>query len=808
MNTATPKSTLKNPAYAYQIALIGSPNCGKTTLFNRLTGAQQTTGNWPGVTVEQKSGYFELSVEHQPKRFHLIDLPGVYSLEQSSHSGLDEQVARDFLQHQPCQLIINVVDATSLERQLFLTAQLLHMGLPVVVVLNRMDLLNQCNVHIDVDKLAAHLGCPVVPISAYFNKGIDQLKQHLPQFLINVSKQPGLHFDLPEALHNAVHALRDLQQEQAPELTHHTTHHTQTDLTRPGQLKESCWQSVQHLMYPQQAPQALQAFCQQQKQALETHFNEDLALISADLYFQFAHDAAHASQTFTDQFTRNTTDRIDRWALHPWLGMPLFLGVMYLLFAMSIAIGNTFIDFFDQSAAALFVDGPTAVLQSLNAPDWLIAFLANGIGGGLQVVATFIPVIGALFLLLSVLEETGYMQRAALIMDTLMRRLGLSGQAFIPLVVGFGCNIPAVLATRTLPDQRDRITTIMMTPFMSCSARLTVYVLFATAFFTEHAALMVFSMYVIGLLAAVLTALLLKHTLLPGQAPPLLMELPIYHKPAVLNVLLNTRNKLKSFILEAGKIIVLVVLALNFFNSLGTDGTFGHQNQADSVLSTVARAATPIVQPLGITEENWPATVGLITGLLAKEVVVGSLDALYQDSAQNADSQDAKDSYQFGRALLDALQTIPNNVSNIIETLTDPLGLKGLTDLKGLNTLNSTESPTTLAQEQGVAPSTINKMAVHFDGYIGAYAYLLLILLYFPCVATFGAIKQELGWRWALTSGGWSLLLGYSTAVGFYQAATFAQHPTQSSVWLGLIAATFITLTLWLKRIGKQSVRV
>ncbi|WP_127471146.1 Fe(2+) transporter permease subunit FeoB [Thiomicrorhabdus aquaedulcis] len=791
MNTATPKSTLKNPTHAYQIALIGSPNCGKTTLFNRLTGAQQTTGNWPGVTVEQKSGTFELTVEHQPKRFHLIDLPGVYSLEQSSHSGLDEQVARHFLQHQPCDLIMNVVDATSLERQLFLTAQLLHMGLPVVVVLNRMDLLNQCNLHIDVDKLAAQLGCPVIPISAYFNKGIDQLKQHLPQYL-NI--HPGLHFDLPEALHNAVHALRDLQQ-QNTEKTH---------LTRPGQsdtpskADESCWKSVQQLMHPEQAPAELRTFCQRQKQALEAHFNEDLALIAADLYFQFAHDAAHASQTFTDQFTRNTTDRIDRWALHPWLGMPLFLGVMYLLFALSIAIGNTFIDFFDQSAAALFVDGPTALLQSLNAPDWLIAFLANGIGGGLQVVATFIPVIGALFLLLSILEETGYMQRAALIMDTLMRRLGLSGQAFIPLVVGFGCNIPAVLATRTLPDQRDRITTIMMTPFMSCSARLTVYVLFATAFFTEHAALMVFSMYVIGLLAAVLTALLLKHTLLPGQAPPLLMELPIYHKPAVLNVLLNTRNKLKSFILEAGKIIVLVVLALNFFNSLGTDGTFGHQNQTSSVLSTVARAATPIVEPLGITEENWPATVGLITGLLAKEVVVGSLDALYQNTEKNTEQNQSNQidpSYQLGGALLDALQTIPDNVSNIIGTLTDPLGLQSL---------NSTQSPTTLAEQQGIAPSTIHKMAVHFDGYIGAYAYLLLILLYFPCVATFGAIKQELGWRWALTSGGWSLLLGYSTAVGFYQAATFNQHPTQSTVWLGLIAMVFISLTLILKHIGKR----
>ncbi|NPA72414.1 MAG: ferrous iron transport protein B, partial [Gammaproteobacteria bacterium] len=403
------KSTLKSADSAYQIALIGNPNCGKTTLFNRLTGAQQTTGNWPGVTVEQKTGLFELN----QKDYHLIDLPGVYSLEKSSHSGLDEKVACDYLQNEPADLIINVVDATSLERQLFLTAQLLHMGLPVVVVLNRMDLLSERNLNIDIDKLSAHLGCPVIPISAYYNKGIDQLKQHLPALL---NQRSELHFDLPEALHKAVHAVRDIQGN--PET-------------------ESCWNTMQMLIHPEQTPDALRDFCWAEKKRLESHYNEDLLLISADLYFQFAHDASHASQTNTDQFTRNTTDQIDRWVLHPYLGMPIFLGIMYLVFALSVAVGNAFIDFFDLGAQALFVDGPTAMLQTLHAPNWLIAFLAQGIGGGIQVVATFIPVIGALFLLLSIMEETGYMQRAALIMDGLMRKLGLSGQAFIPLVVGF-----------------------------------------------------------------------------------------------------------------------------------------------------------------------------------------------------------------------------------------------------------------------------------------------------------------------------------------------------------------------------------
>ncbi len=752
----------------FHIGLIGNPNCGKTTLFNRLTGSQQITGNWPGVTVKQTTGYFELN----QYRYNVIDLPGVYSLEQASHSGLDEHVARQYLQTDSPDLIINVVDATSLERQLFLTAQLLHIGLPIVVVLNRMDLLKERHLQINVDKLSQKLGCPVIPISAYYNKGVERLKQQLPNLVQHPPKSLDLH--LPKPLQQSVLNIQKIE------------------------TATTCWQALQYLVTPSKAPKAIQALCHTEKQHLEIQFKEALALIIADLYFQFAHDAAHACQNHTNQFTRSTTDRLDQWLLHRYLGMPIFLGIMYLVFALSIAIGNTFLDFFDLGAQALFVDGSTAWLTSIHAPDWVIFFLAQGIGSGLQVVATFIPVIGALFLMLSIMEETGYMQRAALVMDNLMRHLGLSGQAFIPLIIGFGCNIPAVLATRTLPNQRDRIMTAMMTPFMSCSARLTVYVMFATAFFAEQAALIIFSLYLVGILAAIFTALLLKHTLLPGQAPALLIELPIYHKPALLNVLLNTRNKLNSFILDAGKIIVAVVLIINVLNSLGTDGTFGHENQPQSVLSTAAKLATPLVEPLGITEENWPATVGLITGLLAKEVVVGTLDTLYHPQPATHPSSN-EEPYQFIPAIQEALWTIPNNLSSLASSIIDPLGLQAI---------DHVENKLTLAQEQGFSLSTLDKMVSYFDGYIGAYAYLLLILLYFPCVATFSAIKQELGWRWALYSGGWSLILGYSFSVGFYQAATFNQHPVSSLIWLITLTATLITIYLCLRYLGKKEALV
>ncbi len=739
----------------YTIALIGQPNCGKTTLFNRLTGTHQTTGNWPGVTVERKEGVFHLN----DRDAKLVDLPGVYSLMEDRHSGADEAVARSFLTCQPVDLVINVVDATALERQLFLTMQLLHMGLPVVVALNRSDLLDKHNLKIDVDRLSEQLGCPVVSISAYHNQGIDQLKAVAAQQLNHPCQ---LKLALPQPLDKAVQAINEAS----------------------GRTDAHCWQALQWLLNPTSAPPELRQLVEHWRKQVENALGDTLPLIVADLYFRKAHRITEQTLTRTDRFSRNLTDRIDRWVLHPILGVPIFLLIMFMVFSLSVNLGNGFVDAFDLTAQALFVDGLRALLESLHAPEWLIAILADGIGAGVQVVASFIPVIAFLFLFLSILEESGYMQRAALLMDRLFQRLGLSGQAFVPLVVGFGCNVPAVMASRTLPDLRDRILTILMTPFMSCSARLTVYVLFASAFFSDYPGLLIFLLYLLGIVAAVVTALLLKHTLLPGEQKPLLIELPSYHRPTLMNLLLNARNKLKGFILDAGKVIVLVVLALNFFNSLGTDGTFGNENQPNSVLSVVGKSLTPVVEPLGVTEENWPATVGLFTGLLAKEVVVGTLDALYQNM-DGASASDDTGAFDLWSSLKAAWATVPAYFNEFGHALLDPLGFGVLAEAD--------------AETLGVHNSTLDKMVHHFDGQIGAFAYLLLVLLYFPCVATFAAIKQELGWRWALFTGGWSLFLGYTWSVAFYQAATLPRHPESSLIWLAGIALAWISVILLLR---------
>jgi ferrous iron transport protein B len=678
---------------------------------------------------------------------------------------LDEQVARDFLTHQDYDLVINVVDATHIERQLFLTAQLLHMGIPMLVVLNRMDKLDEAHLAVDIDQLAQRLGCPVIPMSAYHNIGLDELHAIIPARLGQVPTQA---FHLPKDLAESVAALRNLSS---------STH--------------SDWQALQWLVKPANAPADLQTAAIQRQAQLEQLYQETLSLVSADLYFQFAHDATHASVSETDRFSPSMTDQIDRWVLHPIWGLPIFLLVMYAVFAFSIALGNVFLDFFDLGAQAIFVDGQAWLLGQLDAPDWLIAIMADGLGGGIQVVASFIPVIGALFLILSLLEESGYMQRAALMMDRLMRRIGLSGQAFIPLVIGFGCNIPAVMATRTLPNQRDRILTVLMTPFMSCSARLTVYVLFAAVFFNEHAALLVFSLYLIGILAALATAYLLKYTLLPGEAKPLLLELPTYHKPSIINMLIHTRNRLKAFIFGAGKVIVLVVLVINLLNSWSVEGHSGASDQPNSVLSVSAQMLTPALEPLGIREENWPAVVGLFTGILAKEVVVGSLDALYYPSASEPDAD-----FHLYNALAEALASIPANLGALLTTLLDPIGLASLDD---------TQNAQATAEALDIQAQTLNKMAELFASPYAAYAYLILILLYFPCVATLGAMKRELGMNWMLYSTGWSLFLGYTLAVAFYQVSQIPSQPQTAFTWLIGIALSYALWFALLKRAGRKA---
>lgn len=680
-----------------RIALIGNPNSGKTTVFNDLTGTRQRVGNWPGVTVERKTGSFR----HGEAVAEVVDLPGTYSLETIGEA-LDEQIARNYILDPPEEIdvLVNVVDASSLARGLYLTLELLASDHPVVVALNMMDVADSHGLHIDAYELSKALRCPVVPIVASRGEGIGPLKDAIMS--ARSSNAVPATFDTPAERYRYIDGL------------------------------------------------------------LENVIR-------------------------TSGARRTITDRIDAVVLNRFLAFPIFLSVMYLMFLFSINVGSAFIDFFDGVGTVLFVEGPRVLLNAIHLPGWLVALLTDGVGGGVQLVGTFIPVIGALFLALSFLEDSGYMGRVAFIVDRLLRGLGLPGKSFVPLIVGFGCNVPAVMATRTLDNQPDRILTTLMAPYMSCGARLTVYALFAAAFFPSGGQNVVFALYLIGIVAAVLSALVVRKYLIRSAESQFLLELPAYHMPTLKGLLLQTWQRLKGFVIRAGKAIVAVVVILNMVSTIGTDGSFGNQDSENSLLSAIGKTITPAFAPMGIREDNWQATVGIFTGIFAKEVVVGTLDALYTPEGE---AQDAT----LAEQLAAAVYSIPANLADLGSAITDPLGI-------GIEEYDSLEGA---ASDQQVATGTIARLQSSFDGQLGAFSYLLFILLYMPCVATIGVIMKEIGRFWATFSTAWSIVMAYTAATLCYQLGILASDPTGALTTIALVLLISGAMFVALIRFGRR----
>ncbi len=744
------------------IALAGNPNCGKSALFNTFTGIRQKTGNWPGVTVDRKQGFFELE-NHQVTAY---DLPGIYSLDASS---IDEEVTRDYLLSRDADLIINVVDAANLERNLYLTAQLLEMGVPILLVLNMMDVARKRGIDIDFKKLSQELGCPVVPIVATSGEGVDKLKQEILA-ITSGECNGGFRLAHDEIVEQAITDLMP-RLEKCSTATKDNLHWLALKLLESdSNAQAQCGASVQDTVA-------------EWKKAIEERAGEDADIHIADSRFSHAHALARTVLSEKGKAGKTLTDKIDGFVLSPIFGVPFFLLVMYLMFMFTINFGGAFIDVFDGVAGAIFVDGFSQLLGSIGVPDFLRIILADGLGGGIQIVATFIPIIAALYLFLSAVEDSGYMARAAFVMDRFMRSIGLPGKAFVPLIVGFGCNVPAVMATRTLENERERKLTILMNPFMSCGARLPVYALFVAAFFPSNGQNLVFALYLIGIIVAVLTGLLMKRTILSGESSGFMMELPPYHMPTLKGIMLRTWDRVRLFIKEAGQVIVVMVLVINVLNAIGTDGSIGHENSNDSVLAVISKTATPVFSPMGISEDNWPAVLGIISGVLAKEVVVGTLDTLYSQLArEDAGNTDIEEEFYFWQAINDAFATVPENLSGLGDMFGDPLQMN-------VGDIHSLEAA---AAAQEVDNATFGAMVKRFDGQAGAFAYLLFILLYFPCVATIGAIRREAGTPWAVFVAAWTTVIAYITASSFYQISTFSQHALFSGLWLGGVAVLII----------------
>jgi len=758
------------------IALAGNPNCGKTTLFNALTGSRQRVGNWPGVTVERLEGRYE----QEGTEVCVVDLPGIYSF---SAWSADEKVSREYILREKPDVVVNILDASNLERNLYLTTQLLEMRVPVVVALNMMDVARQRKIQIELDHLARHLGCPVVPLIASRKEGLDRLKEQI----LAVARDHAVSATRVEYDHEVEEWIGRLQAEAAP--------------VAEAERVDARWLAIKLLEEDPLAGQLTrEVFRETVARAAERirhHAGDDLDVVIADGRYGFIHGLARDVVKRTSEVRRTVSDAIDRVVLNRLLGIPVFLGVMYLVFLLTTHVGGGFIDFFDGLAGTVFVDGFGALLGSLNAPDWLVLLLADGIGGGIQTVSTFIPPIFFIFLCLSVLEDSGYMARAAFVMDRMLRAIGLPGKAFLPMLVGFGCNVPGIMAARTLENKRDRTMTVLMNPFMSCGARLPVYILFAAAFFPRTGGALIFGIYLTGIVLSVLTGLLLRTTLLQGEPATFVMELPPYHVPTLNGILFHTWHRLKGFVLRAGKVILPVVVLLSVLNSIGTDGSFGNENRSNSLLSAVGKSITPAFHPMGITEENWPATVGLFTGIFAKEAVVGTLDALYaQMEPLPEDEAAAEEPFSFWAGIQEAFASVPAAFEGFGRAVLDPFGLSVTAHL---------EDTAGAAAEVEASEQTLGVLPRYFGSRAAAVAYMLFILIYAPCVAAVAAIYRETSWKWAVFAVVYLTALAWTVATLFYQLAQFARHPGQSLAWTAGLAAGLAVFYGMLRFFGNRN---
>ncbi len=764
----------------FTIALAGNPNCGKTTLFNALTGSNQRVGNWPGVTVEKKEG----SYRHGGKEINVVDLPGIYSF--SAYSP-DEKVSREFVLREKPDLVVNIVDATNLERNLYLTTQLIEIKAPALVVLNMMDILKRRRVKIEVEHLAGHLDCPVLPIVASRGEGLDKLLDAIDKAL-DAPRVSLAHVEYDEPVENAIRAISEKVSDAA--------------------IKSSVdrrWLAIKLLEGDELAKEiagpSIADSVEAESQKIHRHTGDDADIAVADGRYGFIHGLSADVINREAELSRSFTDIIDKVVLNRVVGLPIFLFVMYMIFVITMNAGAPFIDFFDGICGTIFVDGLRHLLEGWKLPVFLVTLLAEGIGGGVQTVATFIPPIALIFLCLSILEDSGYMARAAFVMDRLLRTIGLPGKAFIPMLVGLGCNVPGIMATRTLESRRDRVLSIMINPLISCGARLPIYALFAAVFFKENAGLMLFSLYAIGALLAVVMGLLFGKTILKGDVSTFVMELPPYHVPTFNGIFFHTWSRLKGFIMRAGKVIILVVIVLSFLNSVGTDGSFGNQDSSKSLLSAIGRTITPVFRPMGIRDDNWPATVGLFTGLFAKEAVVGTLNSLYAQSDEEAGGEsksaateaEGGDGFDFWGGIKEAFMAIPRGYSGFLTSLRDPLGLKDAVATAGKDADEAAES---LEVEKG----TFTAMRKHFQSRSAAFAYLLFVLIYAPCLAAIAAVYRETNLGWTVFSTSYLTGLAWLIATIFYQTSRMAVSPGSAIPWLIFCAMILAVFVFGLKR--------
>lgn len=581
-----------------RVALAGNPNSGKTTLFNALTGARHKVGNWSGVTVEKKEGL----IKHNGESIAIVDLPGTYSL---SPYSIEEKIARNYIVEESPDVVVNIVDASNLERNLYLSLQLMELGKPVVMALNMMDVANSLGYEINVEKLSKTLGIPIVPMSAAKKQGLKELIDAISQVSKNPKLSSPIQVDYGEALESKILD-------------------TMNNLTSQESLSKynPRWLALKIL---EEDPEIMESTGIAPVIDSSLMLEEEVELMVADKRYSFIASLIGNSMKKPTSSVLSISDKIDLILTNKYLGLPIFallmFGVFYFTFDL---VGNQLNGMIDEFINGAVAPAVSAGLENAKVSPWLQSLIVDGIIGGVGGVLTFLPNIACLFLAISIMEDSGYMARVAFIMDRAMKKVGLSGKAFIPMILGFGCNVPAIMGTRTLENENDRLTSILVNPFMSCSARLPVYILFAGAFFPGNEKFIVYSLYILGIFVAILMALIFKTFLFKSEVVPFIMELPPYRLPSFTTTLANVWERVKGFLIKAGTLIFGVSVVLWFI--LGYNFS-GPAEITESIGASLGNVFAPIFAPLGFG--TWQAALSLLTGILAKEVVVSNMSIIY-----------------------------------------------------------------------------------------------------------------------------------------------------------------------------------
>lgn len=735
---------------ALTIALAGNPNVGKSTIFNALTGSRQHVGNWPGKTVEKKEGRLRLDGQDVV----VVDLPGTYSLTAYS---VEEIISRDFIVNERPGAVLSVVDSANLERNLYLVTQLLELEVPVIVALNMTDIARSRGLTIDAAKLSARLnGAPVIETVGNSGIGVDALKSAIRQVATPDATAP-VRITYAAELEREITSLENMIRE-IPALT-------QTYLPR--------WLAIKLLEADEDITSrlgdydALLSAADEAAARIEASTGDDAETLITDGRYAFINTVVSGALTRPKEVFETRSDRIDRVLTHRLYGVPIFLLLMWVVFQFTANVSAPFLDWVDGVIGGPITTWAAALLGAVGLGEsWLAALVIDGIIAGVGGVLVFVPVLMSLYLAIGVLEDSGYMARAAFVMDRVMRAMGLHGKSFLPMLVGFGCTVPAVYATRTLENEDDRKLTGFLVTFMSCGARLPVYVVIGAAFFGAQAGNLIFGMYLLGIAVALLTGWALKRTVYRNKPPqPFVMELPPYRAPRLRDVWRQTWERTSSFVRKAGTIILAasIVIWLLMAIPIRGEGSFNDVAPEDSVFGTVSEAISPVFAPAGFG--NWQASGSLITGFVAKEVVIGTMSQIYVGEAEETSEESiptfTEDLTGIGTSFVEASVLTAQEIVNIVPRTVNIIPGINMAEADFLGAAGEEEDTTALesALTQVFTP-------------LAAVAFTVFVLLYTPCMVTVAAMRHEFGTRFMFYQIIYTFVIAWAAAVIVFQVGT------------------------------------